>query len=64
MADVDIDPFGERDKTEEPTDENIPLDPVTPGRSTWELEREQEMSFGGKSLEIVKCGFQHKQDHF
>ena len=31
MADVDIDPFGEHDRTEEPTDENIPLDPVTPG---------------------------------
>ena len=30
MADIDIDPFGEHDKTEEPTDENIPLDPVTP----------------------------------
>ena len=41
MADVDIDPFGEHDRTEsrpeEPTDEHIPLDPVTPGRSsTWE----------------------------
>ena len=52
MADVDIDPFGEHDKTEEPTDENIPLDPVTPGRGgvqTWEPTREQETSFGGKS---------------
>ena len=29
MADIDIDPFGEHDKTEDPTDENIPLDPVT-----------------------------------
>ena len=37
MADVDIDPFGEHESSsEEPTDENIPLDPVTPGRSTWE----------------------------
>ena len=38
MADVDIDPFGEHElRTEEPTDENIPLTPVTPGRSsTWE----------------------------
>ena len=50
MADVDIDPFGEhKSRTEEPTDENIPLDPVTPGRSTWEPEREQETSFGGES---------------
>ena len=49
MADVDIDPFGEHEsRTEEPTDEHIPLDPVTPGRSsTWEPERgEQETSFG------------------
>ena len=52
MADVDIDPFGEHNKTEEPTDENIPLDPVTPGRGgvqTWEPTREQETSFGGRS---------------
>ena len=38
MADVDIDPFGEHKlRTEESTDENIPLDLVTPvgGRSTW-----------------------------
>ena len=29
-------------------DEHIPLDPVIPRRSsTWELEREQETSFGG-----------------
>ena len=31
MADIDIDPFGEHElRPEEPTDENIPLDPVTP----------------------------------
>ena len=46
MADVDIDPFGEHVRTEEPADKNIPLNPVTPvggGRSsTWELECEQE----------------------
>ena len=31
-------------------DEHIPLDPVTPGRSTWEPDRvEQETSFGGES---------------
>ena len=48
MADIDIDPFGEHDRTEDPTDENIPLDLVTPGgRSTWELE--QETSFRGES---------------
>ena len=35
MADVDIDPFGEHElRPEEPTGEHIPLDPVTPGRST------------------------------
>ena len=51
MADVDIDPFGEHEsRTDEPTDEHIPLDPVTPGRSTWEPDRgEQETSFGGES---------------
>ena len=50
MADVDIDPFGEHDRAEEPTDENIPLDLVTPGGGlTWEPEREQETSFGGHS---------------
>ena len=47
MADVDIDPFGEHDlRPEEPTDENIPLDLVTPLRSsTWEPTHEQETSF-------------------
>ena len=51
MADIDIDPFGEHEsKPEEPTDEHIPLDPVTPGRSTWEPDRgKQETSFGGES---------------
>ena len=51
MADVDIDHFGEHEsRTEEPTDEHIPLDPVTPGRSTWEPDQgEQETSFGGES---------------
>ena len=50
MADIDIDPFGEHEsRPEKPTEENIPLDPVTPGGggSTWEPERgEQETSFG------------------
>ena len=51
MADVDIDPFGEHEsRPEEPTDEHIPLDPVTPvgGGSTWEPTREQETSFRGR----------------
>ena len=42
MADVDIDPFGDHDRTEsrtEVTDESIPLTPVR--GSTWEPEREQ-----------------------
>ena len=57
MADIDIDPFGQHEsRTEEPTDENIPLDPVTPGRSsTWEPERgEQETSFGGRESQRTK----------
>ena len=52
MADIDIDPFGEHEsRPEEPTDEHIPLDPVTPGRSsTWEPDRgEQETLFRGES---------------
>ena len=51
MADLDIDPFGEHEsRPEEPTDEHIPLDQVTPGRSsTWEPTREQETSFRGES---------------
>ena len=51
MANVDIDPFGELEsRTDEPKDEHIPLDPVTPGKSTWEPDRgEQETSFGGES---------------
>ena len=51
MADIDIDPFGEHEsRTDEPTDEHIPLDLVTPGRSTSEPDRgEQETLFGGES---------------
>ena len=53
MADVDIDPFGEHERTElrtDETDENIPLTPVG-GISTWEPECVQETSFGGESHE-------------
>ena len=47
MADIDIDPLGEHEsRPEESVGENIPLTPVG-GRSTWEPECEQEMSFGG-----------------
>ena len=35
MADIDINPFGEHEsRTDEPTDESIPLTLVTLGRST------------------------------
>ena len=56
MADIDIDPFGEHEsRPEEPTDEHIPLDPVTPRRSsTWEPTREQETSFGGRESQRTK----------
>ena len=51
MADVDIDPFGEHDRTESRTDEtgeNIPF--ISVGGSTWEPDRgEQETSFGEES---------------
>ena len=51
MADVDIDPFGDHDKTDSHPDEgeNILLKPGgggAMGGSNWELEHEQEMSFG------------------
>ena len=55
MADIDIDLFGEHEsRPEEPTDEHIPLSPVTPGGSTWEPTREQEMSFGGRESQRTK----------
>ena len=57
MADVDIDPFGEHEsRTDEPTDEHIPLDLVTPvgGRSTWEPTREQETLFEGRESQRTK----------
>ena len=58
MADVDIDPFGEHEsRPEEPTDEHIPLDLVTPvggGGSTLEPTREQETSFGGRESHRTK----------
>ena len=55
MADVDIDPFGEHElRPQVPTDEHIPLDPVTPGGSIWEPTREQETSFGGRESQRTK----------
>ena len=55
MADIDIDPFGEHDRTESRIDDhtetgkNIPFTPAGGGTPTWEPEREQELSFGGES---------------
>ena len=53
MADIDINPFGEHNKTDphpDDTGENIPLPLVNPGGgSAWEPERKQEMSFGGRT---------------
>ena len=67
MADIDIDPFGEHgpfgprvveqpheSRPKEPTDENIPLTPVTPGVQTWEPTCEQETSFGGRESQRTK----------
>ena len=51
MADIDIDLFKKHGRTDEPTDEHIPLSPVPPIKgSTWEPEREQETSFEGSSV--------------
>ena len=43
-----------KSRPEEPTDEHIPLDPVTPGGSTWEPTHEQETSFGGRESQRTK----------
>ena len=54
MADVDIDPFGDHDKTENRpnTGESIYFTPrgEMGERSTWGPEGEQETSFGGGKL--------------
>ena len=54
MADIDIDPFGEHDRTEsrtdEPPDEHIPLIPKEGGVLTWGPTHEQETSFGGEKM--------------
>ena len=49
MADVDTNPFEEHElRHEEPTDENIPLDPVTLGRSsTWDPRGSQALWANG-----------------
>ena len=56
MADIGIDPFGEHEsRPEEPTNEHILLDLITPGRSsTWEPTHEQETSFGGRESQRNK----------
>ena len=63
MADIDIDPFEEHEsRTEEPTDENIPLTLVTPGRSTWEPDRgEQETSFKSPEVPLSRGEILHKE---
>ena len=63
MAAIDIDPFEEHEsRPEEPTDEHIPLDPVTPGRSsTWEPGREQETSFGSPEVLLSRREILHKE---
>ena len=42
-------------------DEHIPLTPVTPGRSTWEPEREQETSFGSPEALLSRGEILHKE---
>ena len=66
MSDIDIDPFGEHEsRPEEPTDEHIPLDLVTPvggGKSTWEPECKQETSFGGRESQRTKLMTDYVKD--
>ena len=60
MADIDL--FGEHEsRTDEQTDENIPMEPVTPGGSTWEPERQQETSFGGLEAPLSGGEILHKE---
>ena len=60
MADDNMDPFGEHDKTDSHPDETCENIPSTPGGviggSTWKPEHEQETSFGGTSqkTEVLK----------
>ena len=61
MADIEIDSFGEHGRTEEQTDKNIPLTPVTPGRSTWEPEHEQKTSFGSPEVPLSRGEVLHKE---
>ena len=62
MADVDIDPFGEHEsRLEEPTDEHIPLDLVTPGRSTWKPDRGEEETFGSPEVPLSRGEILHKE---
>ena len=62
MADIDINPFGEHEsRTKEPTDENIPLTPVTPGRSTGEPKYKQETSFGSPEVLLSRGEILHKE---
>ena len=60
MADIDIDPFGKHESGPDETGESIPLTPV--GRSTWELECEQETSFRGLSGERVRLNAEFVED--
>ena len=43
------------------TNENIPLTPVTPGRSTWEPECKQETSFGSLEVLLSRGEILHKE---
>ena len=62
MADIDINPFGEHEsRTDEPMDEHISLTSVTPGRSTWEPEHEQETSFGSPEVRLIRGEILHKE---
>ena len=62
MADVEINPFGEHDRTDETEGESIPLIPGRGGVPTWSprpgqsTEREQETSFtdNERNKELVR----------
>ena len=58
MADVYIDPFGEHElMPEEPTEENIPLDPVTPGGDqlgNWNVNRKHHLKVQAVQVYFTK----------
>ena len=61
MADIELILLESMNRGLKKTDENIPLTPVIPGRSTWEPEHEHEMSFGSPEVLLSRGEIPHKE---